>query len=487
MRVPFEVLHFDSARELARAGQLRILLPMKVLLVSHNYPPAHRGGTELYTEQLARGLAARGHSVVVFTADKDIARPHLSLWRREHEGIAVHELVNNLQYEAFGETWDLPAIDALFDGVLELEAPDLVHFQHLLYLSVGCVEAAARRRLPVAFTLHDYWLECPRFGQRVHADGTICHTIDEQRCSQCLGNFRYRNSALEQRVAGWIATLRDKSGLDLSPVARRAGDWLRSREGAGDGPHLALEDVRLRNRELRLRLGRSVDRFLSPSAFLRAQLVEWGLDPARVEHLRTGTDLELFAGGAREPRRARLRIGFIGSLIPVKGAHVLLEAFGSLDEGSRARAGLEVFGPRFHDADYQAELERLARAAGASLAGPLERGEVARALRRLDLLVVPSLWFENQPLILLEALAARTPLLVSDLGGLAELVEPGLSGWRFPVGDALSLAERLRDLIADPAPLDALYATPIALPTLSDQLDGVERIYCELAAEAARP
>ena len=459
---------------------------MKVLLVSHNYPPAHRGGTELYTAQLARGLRERGHEVVVFCAEKDIARAHLSLHHREHEGVRVHELVNNLHLEDFRETWDLPAVDALFEGVLAHEAPDLVHFQHLLYLSIGCVEAAARRGLPVAFTLHDYWLQCPRFGQRVHADGSICHTIDEERCSGCLGSLRFKNSPLEQRVAGWISSLREKSGLDLAGAARRAGDWLRAREGAQEAPTLPLEEVRLRNRELRERLAASVDRFLSPSAFLRARLVEWGLDPARVEHLPTGTDLSHFGGGQREPRGARLRVGFIGSLIPVKGAHVLLEAWDALEPDVRAQASLEVFGPSFHDSEYQARLVQLARDAGAELRGALDRDGVARTLRRLDLLVVPSLWFENQPLVILEALAAGTPLAVSDLGGMAELVEPGRSGWRFPVGDVAALTNLLRERIEAPAALDALYAEPVQLPTVDDQLDGIERVYRELAAEASR-
>ncbi|MFT7484350.1 MAG: glycosyltransferase involved in cell wall biosynthesis, partial [Candidatus Paceibacteria bacterium] len=180
---------------------------MKVLLVSHNYPPAHVAGTEQYTAQLARGLVARGEEVVVFTTEKDIARQHLSLVRREHEGIAVHELINNLEYADFRETWDQRQIEELFAAFLDREEPDLVHFQHILYLSVGCVEAAKRRGLPVVFTLHDYWLQCARFGQRVQADGVLCKTMDEQQCANCLGSFRYSNSGLEQTAGRWIAKL----------------------------------------------------------------------------------------------------------------------------------------------------------------------------------------------------------------------------------------------------------------------------------------
>lgn len=459
---------------------------MKVLLVSHNYPPAHTGGTELYTAQLARGLTQRGHEVVVFTAEKDIARRPHSVSQREHEGVRVHEFVNNLALDEFRETWDYPPAEAAFEAVLDEERPDLVHVNHLLYLSVGCVEAAARRRIPVVFTLHDYWLQCARFGQRVHADESICLEIDQSRCAECLGSFRFRNSAWEQRVAGWISSVRKVSGVDLAAGARKAGDWLRSKESTEGVNALPLDEVQARNRGLLERLLPHVDRFLSPSAFLRNALVEWGIPAERLQHLRTGTDLDLFAGGERAPRGKTLRLGFLGSLIPVKGAHIALEAFGRLTASERERASLTVYGPHFHDSDYQALLASLATASGARLAGSVDRSGVARVLRELDLLVVPSLWFENQPLVILEALAAKTPLCVSDLGGMAELVEPGLSGFRFPVGDVDALATIFRELVANPERLDELYGEPVQLPSVADQLDAIELVYREVAPEAAR-
>jgi glycosyltransferase involved in cell wall biosynthesis len=461
-----------------------ILPEVKVLLISHNYPPAHTGGTELYTAQLARELKARGHQVVVFCAEKDIGREHLSLSQREHEGVTVHELVNNLVYSSFRETWDFPEVERIFEGVLDRERPDLVHVNHLLYLTVGCVEAATRRGIPVVFTLHDYWLQCARLGQRVHADRSICLDMDESRCAECLGSFRYGNSILEQRVAGWISGIRRVSGLDLSVGARKAGDWLRAKEDGGQVASLPVEEVSVRNRELRERLVANVSRFLSPSAFLRERLIEWGIPAGRLQHLRTGTDLELFAGGERVARGETLRVAFIGSLIPVKGAHVVMEAWERLTEGERSQATLEIHGPSFHDAEYQSQLEALAASSGARMGGALDRVQVAEVLRRTDLLVVPSLWFENQPLVILEALAAGTPLCVSDLGGMAELVEVGRNGFRFPVGDVGALAQLLSGVIAGPQALEQLCGEPVRLPTVSDQLDEIEIVYREILEES---
>lgn len=463
---------------------------MRVLLVSHNYPPAHSAGTEVYTANLARALRERGHEVVVFTTEKDVARAHLSRDEREHEGVRVVELVNNLHYASFRETWDLPAVDAAFAEVLEDVRPDVVHVHHLLYLSVGVAERARAAGARVVFTLHDFWLECPRFGQRLHSDGSICHEISPPRCADCLSSFRFANSALEQRVAGWIAGVRRVTGVDLAAPARAAGDWWRGRSSAEpaapDPELLATLEAQILEREegLRARLIPAVDRFLSPSAFLRDALVAWGLPAQRTIHLPTGIDLAAFDAKGRAPRGERLRVGFLGSLVPVKGAHVLLEAWAGLEPGLRAAGTLEVYGPGSHDSGYAARLAELARVGGARLGGAVARERVPGLLRELDVLVVPSLWYENRPLVILEAQATRTPLLVSDLGGMAELVVEGQSGYRFPAGDVEALRALQGRWLESPAELDALYAEPSEVPTLEAQTEAILEVYGEVLDEA---
>ncbi|HJP00941.1 MAG TPA: glycosyltransferase family 4 protein [Planctomycetota bacterium] len=465
---------------------------MRILLVSHRYPPLHTAGTEVYTADLAAGLVERGHEVTVFATEKDIAREHLSLGEREHEGVKVVELVNNLHYDAFEETWSYPAAEQAFAGVLERLRPDLVHFQHLMYLSVGCLERASRSGAAVVFTLHDFWLTCPRFGQRVHADGGLCERVDLDRCASCMVEFPFAQSGLERRVAGWVAALRGGTGLDLGGAVRRIGGVLRrdapDETSAADAEALAARRELLAERERTLRAASSrwVDRFLSPSRFLRERLVEWGLPAERTLYLATGVDLSLFGGGRRKARAERLRVAFIGTLVPLKGAHLLLEAWGLLGADSRARAELELIGSARHEPDYQALLSASAARVGAHLRGTLERGQVADRLRATDLLVVPSLWFENAPLVILEALAAGTPLLVSDLGGMAELVEPGVGGFHFRMGDARDLAAQLERFITDPGLLDALAAQQPQLPSRADHVEAVAAIYAELLAEGAK-
>jgi len=471
---------------------------MRLLLVSHRYPPVHAAGTELYTAQLAAGLVRRGHEVRVFTAEKDISAPDLSVRERELDGVRVFELVNNLHYQDPRQSWELPAAAEAFARVVDEWKPDLIHFQHLLHFSVGCAEVARKSGAGVVMTLHDYWLQCARFGQRIHVEGTVCYEIDRARCAQCLSHFKYAQTKAEQKLAGWISGLKEKTGIDLGPVARGAGRAL-SRGTERALSRMAVEDATARDQlseelwtarlaerdyDFRTRLLPSIDRFLSPSAFLRDRFVEWGMQPEHIEHLATGVDLEAFGGLPREPRGDIVRIAFLGSMIPAKGPEVLLEAWSRLSTDQRSRAQLELFGPAAQP-DYARRLESLAQACGAELRGPLQREAVAAQLVRTDLLVVPSVWFENAPLVILEALAARTPLLVSRLGGMAELVQSGEHGLHFAPGDADDLARNLGELIDRPERLDDFYRSGERPPTLDEMHDAVFAVYERVLGERA--
>ena len=205
-------------------------------------------------------------------------------------------------------------------------------------------------------------------------------------------------------------------------------------------------------------LASGVDKFLSPSRFVADELVRWGLDAGRVEHL--GTGLAEGDMPARVPRADVVRVRFLGSLIPSKGAHVLVDAWSRLSPAARARGELVLFGPPGHDAAYTASLERAVEAAGARWGGLLDRDEVPRELAQTDLVCLPSLWFENLPLVILEARAAGVPLLVSDLGGLSEAVSDSAGGWRFDAGDPAALAAKLEELLLEPSALDAMEVPP---------------------------
>lgn len=455
---------------------------MRLLLVSHRYPPHHTAGTEVYTEGLACALAQRGHEVHVLCTLKDVGRTDLRLTHREQDGVTVHTLVQNLYYQSFQDTWSHPGVEKRFAALLETVRPEVVHIQHLLYLSAGLPEMAARAGARVFATLHDFGLECARFGQLVDADGDLCETIDPMRCGSCLARFDWRQSSLQRRVGRGLAGLRRITGLNLAPFAVRKG---RAASAAGHVEAPARvdpeEQERLARGSLARRAGlleayRMAERVFCPSAFLAQRAVAAGLEAERVEVLPTGISKGRLRAARRQPRAigAPLRVMFLGTFVPLKGAHVVLEAWDQLGDELKAGAELRLNGPDEHAPAYAESLRGFARDVGAQMGGRLGRDEVHAALAATDVLVVPSLWFENRPLVILEALQAGALVVASDLGALPELVPD--SKLRFRAGDASALAACLRRLIRNPELVEA-QGVDSELPDWEATVDRVEAAY----------
>lgn len=285
--------------------------------------------------------------------------------------------------------------------------PDVVHVHQLQDVPLEIVERSIEEGRRVFFTLRDYWYLCART-VLVKADRSLCDGPhrDFRNCEEC-----WRATAIE-RLGG-------PSSLPLPfaaifPVAR----GLRGRtEGF-------------------LRLLNGAERVVAPSRFLLEKHAEYGVRRDRLLYLQNGIDLAPYAG-FRRSAAPKTRFGYVGSLTPEKGVHVAVEAagIGGFD--------LTVFGPFDPDAvPYHATLQR--RGAGTvRFAGRFD--DPADAFSRLDCLIVPSLWVENCPAVVLQAWATRTPVLASDLGALRELVEPGKTGLLFRPGDARHLAQSMAE------------------------------------------
>ena len=156
---------------------------------------------------------------------------------------------------------------------------------------------------------------------------------------------------------------------------------------------------------------------------------------------------------------------------------MLLEAFARLE---RQDVHLHLHGSRDSQPGFSEALVDGIRDPRVTFHGAFQPGELGRVLAGLDVLVAPSLWYENTPFSVLEALHVGLPVVASDLGGIREIVVPGRCGHLFPAGDAGALAAVLDRIAADPA--RELAFSPPRPPSIDDNLDRLAEIYGELAA-----
>lgn len=432
---------------------------MKILLVVHQYFPQCHSGTEQYCRATAREATRRGDEVVVLSLDPWVWRDDPPFWLRDepYEGLSTPRMRHWEGMSANRVLLDYhnPVVAARFDEVLAEVQPDAVHFFHLRRLGVDLIDRAVERGLRTVVHLMDFWFLCPRF-TLLRPDGALCDGPPDggRGCIDC----EFPELALPE---------------DLAKVASVAADALRRPPHRPDPVAQWLAVVR-RKDELLTRLSR-VDAVIAPSRFLASMFVANGFDASRIEVIPYGLEPGRVRRlpGIDRPRRP-LRIGFAGVLSPWKGLHVLVDAVlrltGDWTLTVHGRTDESMFQDYIDGVRGKAADEPRVR-----FPGPFEHGELDRVMAETDLLVVPSLWYENTPFVVLEAFEAGVPVAVSALGGMTEVVEPGKNGFQFPAGDAAALAELLQGLLDDPAPLQALAPAPVA--TIASNYDRFSAIY----------
>lgn len=426
---------------------------MKILKVIHGYPMRYNAGSEVYSQTLCQGLAER-HEVHVFTREEDSFAPDYRL-RTERDPddprIVLH-LCNNPRNK---DRYRAAGIDQRFAEVLGRVEPDIVHVGHLNHLSTSLLKEAAGRNIPIVYTLHDYWVMCPRgqFMQMFPKDPdnlwAACEGQQDRKCAErCYS--RYYSGAMDEHeadVAYWT-------------------DW-----------------VARRMRHIR-EMAELVDLFIAPSRYLRDRYRDdFGLPERKLLYLDYGFARQRMAGRVRTEGEP-FTFGYIGTHIPAKGIHDLIGAFGRLHGDARLR----IWGrPRGQDTD---SLKSLAAALPEGTTGRVEwvpeyrNQEIVRdVFNRVDAIVVPSVWVENSPLVIHEAQQARVPVITADAGGMAEYVHHEVNGLLFAHRSMADLAVQMQRFVDNPdlakrlGARGYLYSGSGDVPDIAEHVREMESIY----------
>jgi glycosyltransferase involved in cell wall biosynthesis len=389
---------------------------MRILLVSHGLPPEHVGGVEQHVDGLARALVAAGHDVEIFAREGGAgpAEGNVRVTATGNPRIAraTYRWERVVDLDAM---YTSPGMAAALRGHLRERGAagatfDVAHVHHLTGMSTDSLDVLAEAGVPTVLTLHDYWLFCPR-GQMFHVREEACATASLARCSECLA----------ATFPSWIDAT---NGPER--VARLHARALRA---------LALPQV-----------------LVVPSARAIPPFTALGVPAARFVVVENGVDTDrLLALPPPGVGPGPLRVGYLGTVMPSKGLHVLLDAVARLPAG---KVSLRIHGnvvPYHGDFGYATRcFARLQPGGDVHYLGPYGLGALPAILEPLDVVAAPALWHEAFGLTVREALAAGRPVLVSGVGGLQDAVVDGKQGRVLPPGDVAAWAAVLAEWADDP-------------------------------------
>ena len=408
---------------------------LHIILGVHQFFPEYQTGTEVLTLELARGLRSLGHVVHVLTGAMEhnvqyTAKPWLT--HDEYDGFSVYKLhygVSNWNKIAFLELSNLNRINLIKD-LISTDKPDIVHFNHLIGFTGGVIPEIRNMGIPVVFTATDFWAICPAYTLYRRFEKRVCEPpVHPEDCLRCLVS-----------MPEWAAKIALQVGkIPLNKMSIKG---------------LALNAMGNRLQKMTEYIN-SADSILVSTNFLANILKKGGIDGNRIKVVPYGVDIGFLPEHISIPdifsEKEPLRIGFIGTLSEKKGVHVILDSLSYFDNKTK-NIELSIYGGIPDDDPYCKMLLEKAKLIGNTVRfmGTFPHEKIGEILRNFHVLVIPSVWYESSPLVLSSALNAHTPLIVSDLGGLTEMIRGGDYGFSFPARDEKTLASILSDILDKP-------------------------------------
>jgi glycosyltransferase involved in cell wall biosynthesis len=266
-------------------------------------------------------------------------------------------------------------------------------------------------------------------------------------------------------------TLRKRAPRLLARLAKS-----RSRAAGRRGPTAADIDARL---DAARSAASEFDLLIGPSPSIVAEFKVLGIAMGRLDVADYGFRALPLSGptSSESGGNRALRVGYVGTLVWHKGVHVLIDAIRQMPAN---QAEVWIFGDADTFPDYTAELRASARGLPVRFMGRFERHRAADIYSQLDVLVVPSLWLENSPLVIHEAFMAGVPVVGARIGGITDLIRDGENGLLYAPESSSALASALSRLATDRSRLRALRARPTPVRSIDDDAVEWERRYLSL-------
>jgi glycosyltransferase involved in cell wall biosynthesis len=365
---------------------------MKIAFISHGHPVESKGGTEVASHCLFNAMKEAGNDCLYIARTLKKSHPGTIFSSIAKDEILIHAPVVN-PFDLSSQSMEH------FNGlslILQRFNPDVIHIHHFMNFGIEIfgILSNACPKAKIVFTVHEFLSICAHHGQMVKTGSLkLCHEEKYYDCAQCF-------------------------------------------------PERTPQDFFVRKQFLQNNLA-MVDRFISPSQFLADRYIKWGVEESQFSVIENVLDVSEKIPPIPLEGPFRGNFVFLGKASPFKGLDLLLEAILDLPAEYKEHFHLNVYAERLYKG-LRPELKELVDQCGecVSYHGPFERNELQSIVAPNDWVIIPSIWWENSPVVIQEAISLGRPVVGSNIGGMKEKIE-GKAGLTFPVGNKFELTKTL--------------------------------------------
>ena len=413
---------------------------MKILQVNQYYYP--RGGADKYFLDLCESLIKKGHEVAVFAMN----HPNnlQSVWDKYFVSrISFNNPSLKDKFRTPGRVLYSLEAKKKFTKLLNDFKPDIIHIHNIYHhLSPSILDAAAKKNIPVIMHLHDYKLICPN--HMLFTKGKYCEECKKHKYFNCLKNKCVKNSFA--------------------------------------GSSLAALEMYLHHNILRI-YEKKIATFIAPSDFMKNIAVSFGQDAKKIEVIYNPHNLSNERKGIETEPLVIEGINYFlyfGRLSEEKGIINLIEAASEIEKKVLiAGSGPEEIKLKKLVNDLKAPVEFI---------GHKSSNELANIIQSAQAVIIPSIWAENMPLSLMEALSLGKAVIASKIGGLPEIIKDAKNGFLFEAGNSHDLALKINNFnnltLEEKSQLEIEAKNSVKLFTAENNLNAVLAIYKKLKKNA---
>ncbi|MFA6106442.1 MAG: glycosyltransferase [Patescibacteria group bacterium] len=398
-----------------------------------------KGGAERYYLELARMLRRNAHQVSEFSME-DPANLTSAYSRYFVSNLSKEPGLKNWFFYPFRVIYGIEAKKKFEKLIIEFR-PDVIHIHNIYHqISPSILGAAKKHGVPVIMHLHDYKLVCPN--AKMFCKGKVCEKCKGGKFYNCFLNRCIDNSAAKSLIATIEMYFHRLAGL----------------------------------------YEKNVNLYIAPSNFLRDKIIEWGIDAEKIIYFPYFVD-EIESGDnekGNNKNKGNDYFLYYGRLSEEKGVGVIIDALALMDKKPK----LLIVGTGPMESLLRDKTKELDLRDHVEFTGYKSGQELGEIIKKAKAVIIPSVWYENMPFTVTEAMLAGKIVIASDIGGISELVQGGKSGKLFKPGSAGDLAGKISAVYnnEDAAEKTGFFGSDYIKNSFNgaDHLARIEKIYAEI-------